>query len=980
MSSNKTTQQNADFYKETVFLPKTDFPMRGGLAEKEPEIVKKWQDIDLYGKMRAAAKGREKFVLHDGPPYANGHIHIGHAVNKVLKDVVCRARQMAGYDAPYVPGWDCHGLPIEWKIEEKYRTEGLDKDTVPPLDFRAECRAFAKKWVDVQSAEFQRLGAVGDWDNPYLTMTNRAEGKIAREIHKFVKNGLLYRGAKPVLWSVVEKTALAEAEVEYKEHKSITVWVKFPIIEKTIPSDLEPNEKDALKDASIVIWTTTPWTLPSNRAIAYKESGSYGVYRIDEVTDHSRAKVGDKIVLAKSLAEDVKKQAQIKEWTEIISHGLWGSCFEDIKCRHPLHGKGYDHNVPLLYGAHVTEEAGTGFVHIAPSHGEDDFYLGQANGLEITDNVTDDGKFRDDVPLFGGEEIYTAKGETGAGNFAVLKELNEAGALLAKGSMRHEYPHSWRSKAPLIFRTTPQWFIAMDDKTGLRDKTLAAIGQTRWIPAKGEARIRSMIENRPDWCISRQRAWGVPIALFVDKKTGAVLDDDAVLARIGDIFEEEGADAWWARPASDFLGNEYSPDDYEQIFDIVDVWFESGSTHAFVLGDTRTWPSYEGVRQADLYLEGSDQHRGWFHSSLLESCGTKGHAPYKAVLTHGFVLDDKGYKMSKSAGNVVSPLDVMNEHGADILRLWALTSDYAEDIRIGKDTLKSTSDLYRRIRNTFRFLLGALDGFSETEKIRAEDYKTMPEPERLVLHQLAEMDEFVRGAIDQYDFGRLAHKLHNFCANELSAFYFDIRKDRLYCDRPDQFERRATRTVMAHIFDCLVTWFAPLLCFTTEEVWSYRPKGVFGDEESVHLRTFPAIPDVWRDDALAAKWAMTAHVRDVVLRTLEPYRQNKDIGSSLEAHPVIYVDDRYAAALEHIDVAELCITSQATVKNQTPPPDAFTVEKYDGLGVVFQKAEGKKCQRCWKILPDVGTDPDYPDLSARDADAVRWHLKNRKAA
>ena len=753
-------EQNKDKYRDTVFLPKTDFPMRGGLPQKEPEIVARWNEMDLEGKIRDASKDKPKWILHDGPPYANGNIHMGHAMNKILKDVVVRSKQMQGFNAPYVPGWDCHGLPIEWKIEEKYREQGKDKDDVDPLDFRKECRDFAQGWVSTQSEQFQRLGVGGNWDTPYLTMNLDSEGKIAREIHKFALNGMLYRGAKPIMWSVVEKTALAEAEVEYKEHKSVTIWVRFPI--------MRSNHK-ALEGADIVIWTTTPWTIPSNRALGFGEGIEYGVYEVLEVGEGAKAKVGDRLVVAGTLAESVRESAKIEKWSVIES--IPGIQMDGTICAHPLAGwqpdaehqgneenstdyipaaQGlpdgqqaiaesiYDFEVPLLAGDFVTDEAGTGFVHIAPGHGEDDFYLGVANGIEITDNVADDGVFRDHVPLFKGMEVYTQEGQLGGGNFAVLKRLVEAEKLLAKGSMKHEYPHSWRSKAPLIFRTTPQWFIRMDGEGKLRDTALKAIKETRWVPAKGEARINSMIENRPDWCISRQRSWGVPIALFVHKDTKEILKDEAVLNRIGDIFEEEGADAWWSRTAQDFLGNDYAADDYEQVFDIVDVWFESGSTHEFVLGDTKRWPYYEGVDQADLYLEGSDQHRGWFHSSLLESCGTKGKAPYKAVLTHGFVLDEKGYKMSKSVGNVVDPLKIMEQSGADILRLWTLMSDYSDDIRIGKDSLKSTGDLYRRIRNTLRFLLGALDGFTKDEM--AEDYfadpSDLPELEQLMLHFL----------------------------------------------------------------------------------------------------------------------------------------------------------------------------------------------------------------------------------------------------
>ncbi len=937
--------QNKDQYRDTVFLPKTDFPMRGNLPEKEPAMVADWQQQDLYKKIRNASKGKKKWILHDGPPYANGHIHMGHAVNKILKDVINKSWQMMGHDAPYVPGWDCHGLPIEWKVEEQYRAAGKNKDEVDPITFRKECREFAQKWVDLQSAEFQRLGVIGDWQNPYLTMTKHGEAQIVREIHKFLLNGGLYKGLKPVMWSTVEKTALAEAEVEYHEHKSVTIWVKFPVVKAA---------HKALEGASIVIWTTTPWTMPSNRGIAAGEAVEYGIYTVDAVAEDSRVKAGDKLVLAKALAADVKEKAKIESLTLVAD--LKGSEIAGTICAHPLRGQGYEFDVPVLLGDFVEDTAGTGFVHIAPSHGADDFILGKEAGLEITDNVTDDGKFRASLPLFGGLEIYDANGKMGEGNFAPIKAIDEAGMLVAKGSLKHEYPHSWRSKAPVIFRATPQWFIAMDNEIKLREKALKAISETRWVPEKGETRISAMIEQRPDWCISRQRAWGVPIALFVSKHDGSVLKDEAVLTRIADAFEAQGSDAWWSMDAQEFLGNQYKTEDYDQIFDIVDVWFESGSTHTFVVDDRP-----ELAQQADLYLEGSDQHRGWFHSSLLEACGTKGHAPYKTVLTHGFVLDEKGYKMSKSLGNTVDPLEIMKEFGADILRLWTMTSNYADDTRIGKDAMKNTGDLYRRVRNTLRFLLGAIDGFTEAERIPAAQYKDMPELEQLVLHWLAEMDSQICGWIENYEYGKLANTLHLFCTNELSALYFDVRKDRLYCDAPDSFERRASRTVMAHVFDCLVTWFAPILSFTAEEAWSHRPQGVFEDFDSIHMRTFPSLPKEWKNDALAAKWEKIIAARDTVLSALEPKRADKTIGASLEAAPVLSVDADTFKALAGIDMAEICITSNLTVKQG------------DALSVTFAKAEGEKCERCWKVLPEVTSNHG---ICNRCADAV----KQKKAA
>ena len=996
--STDNTDQKPD-YRDTVFLPKTDFPMRGGLPKKEPEIIAKWDEIGLYDKMREKGQGREKFILHDGPPYANGNIHMGHAVNKILKDVVVKSYSMMGYDAPYVPGWDCHGLPIEWKVEEKYRNAGKDKDEVPVLEFREECRQFAQGWVDIQSAQFQRLGVTGEWTNPYRTMTTRAEGLISREIHKFALNGGLYKGLRPVMWSTVEKTALAEAEVEYKEHKSVTIWVKFPVVRTetagltTMLTGEQFGEHE--EPASVVIWTTTPWTIPSNRAIAYGNNIEYGLYRVKSVQDDGLAKVGEKLILANALAEQVRKSAKILEWEDevypIDSHFLNGTI-----CKHPLANSDpyYDEfEVPLLEGDFVTDDAGTGFVHIAPGHGEDDFNLIQIhnhlantewvvpegatppimpkrNEIEITDNVTDDGKFRPHVGLFAGEEVYDQKGKLGGGNFSVLRELKEAGKLLAKGSVKHEYPHSWRSKAPVIFRTTPQWFIGMDKATfansnaTLRERALEGIKETNWVPAKGEARINSMIANRPDWCISRQRAWGVPIALFIHKDTGEVLIDKDLFGKIDAVFEEEGADAWYKDGVEErFLGDK--ADQYKKVDDIVDVWFESGSTHQFVVGDTKTWPSYEGVEKIDLYLEGSDQHRGWFHSSLLESVGTRGEAPYKNVLTHGFVLDDKGYKMSKSLGNVVDPLKMMDQYGADIIRLWVMLSDYQEDIRIGKDTLKNTGDLYRRLRNTLRFLLGALDGFTPEERVALDD-ENVPELERYMLHKLHEMDGFVRECIKTYQFGKLAKRLHDFCNEDLSAFYFDIRKDRLYCDRKDQFERRACRTIMAEIFSCLTSWLAPILSFTTEEAWSHRPENVFEDAISVHLRDFPAIDDAWKNDDLVSDWEKVKYIRKKVLETIEPLRAGKVMASSLQAAPAVFVSNEDEELFSRLDMADICIT--APFKTCSGAETAVTE---------VLLAEGSKCERCWKVLPEVTAENGH--LCNRCADAVDAQGKSEAA-
>jgi isoleucyl-tRNA synthetase len=939
-------------YKTTVFLPRTDFAMRANLPAREPEILKRWEEMGLYAKLRAGAKGRPKFVLHDGPPYANGAIHIGHALNKILKDVVNRSQQMLGKDAHYVPGWDCHGLPIEWKIEEQYRERGKDKDSVPIIEFRKECRDFASHWVDVQREEFRRLGVEGDWAHPYMTMTFAAEAQILREIGKFLMNGGLFRGSKPVLWSVVEKTALAEAEVEYHDHVSTTLHVAFPVRDSADP---------IFGAAAAVIWTTTPWTIPGNRAIAYGPSIDYVLLEVDAVAAGSRLAPGAKLILAKDLADTFAAAAGIAE-----SHPLWsgpGTRLAGIICRHPLAGQGYDFPVPLLPGGFVTTEQGTGLVHIAPGHGADDWELGRAHGIEVPQTVDGEGRYFDHVPLFAGKRVLTPRGKTGDADGAVTAALAAAGRLLASAKLTHSYPHSWRSKAPLIFRNTPQWFISMETND-LRKKALQAIDDTVFYPPQGRNRLYAMIESRPDWCISRQRAWGVPIAAFVNKQTGELLRDPTVVERIAAAFEQEGADAWFASPPARFLGNQYDPEDYEQVTDIVDVWFESGSTHSFVLegNPDLAWP-------ASLYLEGSDQHRGWFHSSLLESCGTRGWAPFDAVLTHGFVLDEQARKMSKSMGNVVSPQEVMKQYGADILRIWVVASDYAEDLRIGPEILKHHAEAYRRLRNTLRYLLGALEGFAETERLPEHE---MPALERWVLHRVCELDSEIRGAIEAYDFHGYFTALHNFCAVDLSAFYFDLRKDSLYCDRPTAPRRRACRTVLDHLFSCLTAWLAPICCFTAEEAWWARGRRLGageGGEESVHLRVFPELPPSWRDAALAARWNRLRDLRRVVTGAIEIERAAKRIGSSLQAHPTVYASKDYAEAVDGLDLAELAITSTATLRVEAPPAGAYALPDLPDVGVVVTPAEGEKCERCWRVLPEVGHH-GREGLCGRCADAL----------
>ncbi|XAZ24231.1 isoleucine--tRNA ligase [Sinorhizobium sp. B11] len=953
-------------YSKTLYLPETDFPMRAGLPQKEPELVARWQKMDLYKKLRASAAGREKFVLHDGPPYANGNIHIGHALNKILKDVITRSFQMRGYDSNYVPGWDCHGLPIEWKIEEEnYRAKGKAKpDLTEPsamIEFRRECRAYAEKWIAIQGGEFQRLGIVGDFENPYLTMNFHAESRIAGELLKIAKSGQLYRGSKPIMWSVVERTALAEAEVEYHDYESDTIWVKFPVVKGS----------DVLKDAFVVIWTTTPWTIPGNRAIAYSSRVAYGLYEVTAAENDFGPRPGEKLIFADNLAEEsfAKAKLQYKRLADVTAADLAGAA-----CAHPLKGLegGYEFLVPLLDGDHVTDDAGTGFVHTAPSHGREDFDVWMAHGREIEARgietkipfpVDDGGFYTADAPGFEGARVIDDNGKKGDANDRVIKALIERNALFARGRLKHQYPHSWRSKKPVIFRNTPQWFVYMDktlaDGTTLRTRALKAIDDTRFVPAAGQNRLRAMIEQRPDWVLSRQRAWGVPICVFVDEQ-GQVLQDDAVNQRILDAFDAEGADAWFAEGAKErFLGNEHDPAKWSQVMDILDVWFDSGSTHTFTLEDRPDlkWP-------ADLYLEGSDQHRGWFHSSLLESAATRGRAPYDAVLTHGFTMDEKGEKMSKSKGNVTAPQEVMKDAGADILRLWVMTSDYADDLRVGKTIIQTNVDAYRKLRNTIRWMLGTL-AHDKGEVIALAD---LPELEQLMLHRLSELDQLVRENYDAFDFKKIARALIDFANVELSAFYFDVRKDALYCDAPSSLRRRSALYVIRTIFDCMVTWLAPMLPFTTEEAWlSRNPSAV-----SVHLEQFAPVATEWRNEALAEKWKKIRAIRSVVTGALEIERKDKRIGSSLEAAPVVHVADaELRKALEGQDFSEVCITSGITIEADAGPADAFRLPEVPEVAVVPKLAEGVKCARSWRITTDVGSDPDYPDVSARDAAALR---------
>ncbi|MFG1299335.1 isoleucine--tRNA ligase [Xanthobacter sp. V3C-3] len=1000
----ETETSAATDYSKTLLLPETAFPMRAGLPKLEPELLARWARLKLYERLREAGRGRERFVLHDGPPYANGNIHIGHALNKILKDVVTRSQQMLGYDSNYVPGWDCHGLPIEWKIEEEnYRKKGKQKpdfsDAAAMVAFRQECRAYAEEWVGRQREEFKRLGVEGDWDRPYTTMAFMAEAQIAREIMKFAENGLLYRGSKPVMWSVVEKTALAEAEVEYQDFTSDTVWVKFPVA----------SEGD-LNSATVVIWTTTPWTMPGNRAVTYSPKIAYGLYEVTDAPADNWAKAGDRLILADKLADEVFKSARV---TAFERRGdVPAQVLARLVLAHPLARLGlggYEFQVPLLEADHVTDDAGTGFVHTAPGHGREDFeaWVSHRRWLEerginpaIPYTVDEDSFYTSQAPGFEGRRVITEKGEKGDANGAVIAALIEAGNLLARGRVKHQYPHSWRSKKPVIFRNTPQWFIAMDqdirDADGkaaprpetlpgnapdtLRARALAGIKTVEWVPAAGENRITGMIENRPDWVVSRQRAWGVPIAVFVkDKGDGSVeiLKDAGVNARIAEAFAAEGADAWFKEgAAARFLG-ERAAQGWQKVDDVLDVWFDSGSTHAFTL---EVRPDLKAARPPEghdkvMYLEGSDQHRGWFHSSLLESCGTRGRPPYDVVLTHGFVLDEDGRKMSKSLGNVTSPQDVIKQSGADILRLWVCASDYADDLRIGPEILKTTADTYRKLRNTIRWLLGSLHHYRPQERVAVSE---MPSLERYVLHRLAELDGEIRAAYRAFDYKKVHAALTAFMNIELSAFYFDIRKDALYCDPLSSVTRRACLTVLDEVFNRLVTWLAPILPFTCEEAYIART----GDQEgSVHLLAFPETPAAWRDDALAEQWRRVRLIRRVVLGALEVERAAKRMGSSLEAAPEVFIsDDALADALAGLDLAEISITSAARLVRGEGPADAFRLSDVPGVAVVPTRAEGRKCARSWKISPEVGSDPEFPDVTPRDAAALREFAAARAAA
>jgi isoleucyl-tRNA synthetase len=951
-------------YKTTLNLPRTDFPMKANLPVNEPKRLLRWEEENIYARVREARSGAQKFVLHDGPPYANGHIHMGTALNKVLKDFIIRAKSMEGLDAPYLPGWDCHGLPIEHQVD---RELGKDKDTIAPAEKRQRCRAFAEKFVQVQREEFERLGAYGAWDTPYLTMNFGFEATTVRELAKFFRSGGVYRGMKPVHWCTFDLTALAEAEVEYEDHTSPSIFVEFPYVRGGEAQDLP-------EDTAVIIWTTTPWTLPANLAVAFHPEYDYALVEAEK---------GGKSfhwILAERLTPTLMEAFQVE--SHRILQRFPGKSLEGAVFRHPF----LDRDSVGVLAEYVTLDQGTGAVHTAPGHGREDFDTGQAYGLDVLNPVDDHGLFYKDLPLFGGMKVWDA-------NPAIIKHLEETGRLVAQENVKHQYPHCWRCRNPVLFRATPQWFISME-KNGLRQKALEEINRVQWLPAWGRERIYGMIENRPDWCISRQRTWGVPITALTCADCGEAVIDARVADKAADWMEKEGADAWFNRDVSDFAPEDLAcpscgKKTFEKVKDILDVWFDSGVTHAAVLepNPELSWP-------ADMYMEGSDQHRGWFHSSLLTSTGTRSAAPYRTVLTHGYVVDADGRKMSKSLGNVISPLNVIKKSGAEIVRLWVASEDYREDMRISDEILKRNSEAYRRIRNTFRFFLGNLNDFNHSKDAIA--YEKLPEMDRLMLHRLAMLIQRVKEAFNRYEFHIFYHTFHNFCAVDLSAFYLDVIKDRLYVERADSHARRSAQTVLYQLADSMVRLMAPILPFTAEEVWEFLPGDSKTRESSVHLALFPDVNDSHLDRELAEKWKHLIDVREMVLKALEVQRQEKGLGSALNAKVKIQVLQdfviphstygvgsfhallkKYEEEQDSINLKTLFIVSQVDVEpylqssprseNAAPPPanNEYWADLANRIGVTVEKADGEKCERCWMVLPTVGRDSGHATLCPR---------------
>ena len=908
--------------KDTILLPKTDFSMKADLPKKEPTILESWMKNEIYQKLRKSSEEKEKFILHDGPPYANGHLHMGHALNKILKDIIVKYQQLLEKNSIYVPGWDCHGLPIEWKIEEQYRAKKQNKDDVPIIEFRKQCRDFANNWIDIQKKEFQRLGVIGDWDNPYTTMHYHAEAQIVRELGKFLDNGGIYKGHRPVLWSVVEKTALADAEVEYQDHKSTTIYSAFPVSQTDNPN---------LKEHSILIWTTTPWTIPGNRALAIHKDINY--QSISFVKDE----ISRKVIIAEDLREDFLKENNIED--SKVNFSFKGAELLNTKCQHPLFNSGYNFEVPVLHGDFVTTEQGTGIVHICPVHGMDDFILGKKHNLELPMTIDEGGIYYEHIPIFKGKHIFKVDQD-------VCDEIKNCGNLISQGKLIHSYPHSWRSKAPLVYKNTSQWFISMETND-LRKKAIEAIDQTDFFPKQGQNRLRSMIVDRPDWCVSRQRVWGVPLPIFVNKKSGEPLRDNIVIERIAKIYEDEGGDAWFESDPSRFLSPEYDANDFEQVKDVVEVWFDSGSTHSYVLEkrEDLQWP-------ASMYLEGSDQHRGWFHSSLLESCGTRGRAPFESILSHGFVVDGKGRKMSKSTGNVVSPDEVINKFGADILRIWVVASDYSEDLKIDNQIINYQIDSYRKIRNTIRFLLGNLNNFTPNNMV---EFNQMPNLEKYLLGNISKLNVELKSLVKSHDYHGIYVRLLNFCTLDLSAFYFDIRKDSLYCDHINSHKRKSVATCLHIVFEFLTKWLSPVISFTAEEAWLSRN---YNNSQSILMQTIKDNDFIFKDDHLEEIFDELKRIRKCVTASLELKRNEKVIGSSLQANVKLYITSKSQNLLKDINLAEMCIVSNLEINDISNKTENSMKFEEDDIYVEILLANGEKCNRCWTILPEVESNPN----------------------
>jgi len=921
-------------YKDTLNLPQTDFPMKANLYQREPEMLAKWEQSGLYAKLETSGAERPLYVLHDGPPYANGHIHIGHALNKTLKDILLKVKRMEGFHAPYVPGWDCHGLPIELQVEKNL---GSKKNQMSKLEMRRECRSYAAKFVDIQKEEFKRLGILGDWENPYLTMNYEYEGLTAAELAKFAHNGGLYRGRKPVHWCSSCVTALAEAEVEYADHTSPSIFVRFAL-QDDLAADIPAL---AGKQAYIVIWTTTPWTIPANLAVALHPEFDYVALETEKGV----------LIVAEGLKDSFLTTVGL---TGVVIATFKAGVLERKLCKHPF----YDRDSIVLLGEHVTLEAGTGCVHTAPGHGQEDYELALKEGLQIYNPVDNHGKYLADVEFFGGQQVFPA-------NQSVIDKLIEVGALLHTAPIKHSYPHCWRCKKPIIFRATEQWFISMK-ANDLRDKALQAIDQVQWIPKWGRERIYGMIENRPDWCVSRQRSWGVPITAFSCTACGEYIADGTIMDHVAEIFKKESSDVWFDWSAEKLLpAGTVCPKcgsaSLEKENDILDVWFDSGVSHAAVLE-----PNPNLRSPADMYLEGSDQHRGWFHSSLLESVGTRGVAPYKNVLTHGFVLDGQGRKMSKSVGNVVAPEDVIKKFGADVLRLWVSAMDYQDDTRISQEILTRVAEAYRRIRNTCRYILGNISDFDPATQ--SVPYERMPEIDRWALHQLEILKERVLTAYRDLEFHVIYQEVNGFCTTEMSSFYLDILKDRMYTSKASSLERLSAQTVMFRILDTLVRLLAPVLSFTSDEVWQFMPGQ---REESVHLAEFPVLNPEWKDDVLAARWERIIKVRSDVSKALELARVAKTIGHSLDAAVTVAAPPELFAFLQEYatELNSIFIVSKATLAAELPG-EYWTSENLVGLKIQVTAAPGVKCERCWYYSEELGTNAGHPTICPKCTNAV----------